>query len=109
MTIVNLFATAVNRCNLIDQKVSEKPTALVTISILNIRTDRSEKTVQTQIRELLMGKYSGPGCSKLMTSLVNVSLKCSMLITEICKYFSLKKCNKLLHCIIFSYFFQQKI
>ena len=37
---------------------------------------------------------SGPGCSKLTTSLVNVSLKFQMLISEICQYFLLKKCEK---------------
>ena len=31
-----------------------------------------------------------PGCSKLTTSLVNVSLKFQMLISEICQYFLLK-------------------
>ena len=35
----------------------------------------------------------GPGCSKLTTSLVNVSLKFQMLISEICQYFLLKKCS----------------
>ena len=46
----------------------------------------------------------GPGCSKLMTSLVNVSLKFQMLISEMCQYFMLKKCVKLLQCssLIFS-------
>ena len=39
----------------------------------------------------------GPGCSKLMTSLVNDSLKFQTLISQICQYFLLKK------------FFQQKI
>ena len=39
---------------------------------------------------------SGPGCSKLTTSLVNVSLKFHMLISNICQYFLLKKCEKLL-------------
>ena len=34
---------------------------------------------------------SGPGCSKLTTSLVNVSLKFQTLITEIGQYFLLKK------------------
>ena len=34
---------------------------------------------------------SGPGCSKLMTSLVNVSLKFQTLISEIRHYFLLKK------------------
>ena len=32
------------------------------------------------------------GCSKLMTSLVNVLLKFQMLVSEICQYFLLKKC-----------------
>ena len=46
---------------------------------------------------------SGPGCSKLTTSLVNVSLNFQMLIFRICQYFLLKKCEKLCS------FFQQKI
>ena len=33
---------------------------------------------------------SGPGCSKLTTSLVNVSLKFQTLISELCQYFLLK-------------------
>ena len=45
----------------------------------------------------------GASCSKLMTVLVNVSLKFQMLISQIHQYFLLKKCEKL-----FS-FFQQKI
>ena len=51
---------------------------------------------------------SGPGCSKLTTSLVNVSLKFQMLISQICQYFLLKKCEKLLHCKSFSHFFNKK-
>ena len=39
-----------------------------------------------------------PSCSKLTTLLVNVSLKFQMLISEICQYFLLIKCEKLLHC-----------
>ena len=38
---------------------------------------------------------SGLGCSKLTTSLVNVSLKFQMLISQLCQYFLLKKCEKL--------------
>ena len=38
----------------------------------------------------------GPGCSKLTMSLVNVSLKFQMLISEICQYVLLTKCEKLL-------------
>ena len=41
---------------------------------------------------------TGPGCSKLTMSLVNVSLKFQMLISEICQHFLLKKCEKLLYC-----------
>ena len=47
---------------------------------------------------------SGPGCSKLTMSLVNVSLKFQTLISEICHYFLLKKCEKLLHCKSFPHF-----
>ena len=51
---------------------------------------------------------SGPGCSKLTTSLVNVSLKFQTLISNICQYFLLKKCEKLLQCKSFSHFFNKK-
>ena len=49
-----------------------------------------------------------PSCSKLMTSLVNVSFKFQTLISKICQYFLLKKCEKLLHCKSFSHFFNKK-
>ena len=51
---------------------------------------------------------SGPGCSKLTTSLVNEPLKFQMLISQIGQYFLLKKCEKLLQCKSFSYFFNEK-
>ena len=41
---------------------------------------------------------SGPGCSKLTTSLVNETLNFQKLISQIWQYFLLKKCEKLLHC-----------
>ena len=46
--------------------------------------------------ELMMRRKftSGLGCSKLTTSLVNVSLKFQMLISQIHQYFLLKKCAK---------------
>ena len=50
----------------------------------------------------------GPGCLKLMTSLVNDSLKFQTLIAQICQYFLLKKCEKLLQCKSFSHFFNKK-
>ena len=40
-------------------------------------------------------QQSGPGCSKLTTSLVNTSLKFQTLISQIRQYFLLKKCEKL--------------
>ena len=52
---------------------------------------------------------SGPSCSKLTTSLVNVSLKFQTLILQIHCYFLLKKCENPLHCKGFSHYFQQKI
>ena len=48
---------------------------------------------------------SGPDCSKLKTSLVNDSLKFQTLMSQICQYFLLKKCEKLLQCKSFSHFF----
>ena len=52
---------------------------------------------------------SGPGCSKLTTSLVNVSLKFQTRISEIRHYFLVKKCEKLLPCKSFSCFFNKNI
>ena len=51
---------------------------------------------------------SGPGCSKLTTSLVNKTLKFQTLISPISQYFLLKKCEKLLQCKSFSLFFNKK-
>ena len=51
----------------------------------------------------------GPGCSKLTMSLVNVSLKFQTLISNICQYFLLKNCEKLLQCKSFSHFFNKNI
>ena len=50
----------------------------------------------------------GPGCSKLTTTLVNVSLNFQKLISQICQYFLLKKCEKLLQCKSFSHFVNKK-
>ena len=52
---------------------------------------------------------SGSGCSKLMMSLVNVSLKFQTCLSEIHNYFFVEKCEKLLHCKNFSHFFSTKI
>ena len=41
---------------------------------------------------------SGPSCSKLTTSLVNILLKFQTLILQIHCYFLLKKCENPLHC-----------
>ena len=53
-------------------------------------------------------KTTGPSCSKLTTSLVNVSLKFQTLILQIHCYFLLKKCENPLHCKGFSHFFNRK-
>ena len=51
---------------------------------------------------------TGPGCSKLAMSLVNETLKFQTLISQICQYFLMKKCEKLAVQKLLS-FFQQKI
>ena len=59
---------------------------------------------------LLSKAYSsGPGCSKLTTSLFNVSLKFQTLLSQICHYFLLKKFEKLLQCKSFSHFLNKNI
>ena len=60
-----------------------------------------------QVRQLSID--AEPGCSKLTTSLVKVSLKFQMLISQICQYFLFKKCEKLLHCKSLSHFFNKNI
>ena len=52
---------------------------------------------------------TGPGCSKLTTSLINVLLKFQMLISEIYQYVLLEKCKKLLQCKSFFHFFNKII
>ena len=52
---------------------------------------------------------SGPGCSKLTTSLVNEPLNFQTLISQICQYFFMKNCEKLLQCKSFSHFFNKNI
>ena len=59
----------------------------------------------TPSKRIYFAWHSGPGCSTLTTSLVNVSLKFQMLISQIRQYFLLKKCEKLELLT----FFQQKI
>ena len=56
----------------------------------------------------IQASSSGPGCSKLTRSLVNVSLKFQTIISNIRQDFLLKKCEKLLHCKSFSHFFSKK-
>ena len=54
-------------------------------------------------------KLPGPGCSKLMTSLLKVSFKFQTLILQIHCYFLLKKCENPLHCKGFSHFFNNSV
>ena len=59
----------------------------------------------------MLDKVQSPGlsCSKLTTSLVNLSLNFQTLICNICQYFLLKKCEKLLHGKSFSHFSTKNI
>ena len=57
------------------------------------------KALSGELSRLQIGlvvRNSGPSCSKLTMSLVNVSLKFQTLISIIGQYFFLKKCEKLL-------------
>ena len=67
------------------------------------------------VKELLIELYekvrswkSGPGCSKLTTSLVNILFNFQTLIFQIHCYFLLKKCENLLHCKRLSHFSNKK-
>ena len=51
----------------------------------------------------------GPVVQKIAMSLVNISLKFQILISNIHYCFLLKKCEKLLHCKSFSHFFNKNI
>ena len=75
------------------------------LSKLKTKIEETELYMQTRTTSTC-----GPGCSKLTTSLVNVSLKFQTLISQIRQYFLLKKCEKLLQCSAkASLIFQQKI
>ena len=63
---------------------------------------------EMQVNAQYQNKRTGPSYSKLMTSLVNVSLNFQKLIPQMCQYFLLKKCEKLLQCKSFSHFFNKK-
>ena len=65
------------------------------------------KTVFYLTDFLYSNVFLGPSCSKLTTLLVNVSLKFQTLISRICQYFLLKKCENFAVQKLFS-FFQQK-
>ena len=56
-----------------------------------------------------LDETSGPGCSKLTTSLVNETLKFQTFISQICQYFLMKKYEKLLQCKSFSFFSTKNI
>ena len=61
-----------------------------------------------QLENRMLHLSTGPGCSKLTTSLVKVVLNFQKLISQICQYFLLKKDEKLLQCKSFSHFFNKK-
>ena len=70
----------------------------------------SNKAAFVNFAYLRLIGYPGPSCSKLRTLLVNVSsLNFKKLVSQICQYFLLKKCEKLLHCKASLSFFGQKI
>ena len=75
---------------------------------LNIRPNLYRLQQPEKPGKLSARNLSGSGCSTQKTSLVDVSLKLQTLISQICQYFLLKKCVKLLQCKSFSNFFNKK-
>ena len=68
--------------------------------------DRMAKNADLVI--LLLLEQSGPGCSKLTKSLVNISLKFQTSISDLIQYFWLKRCEKVLQSKSFSHFCNKK-
>ena len=66
-------------------------------------------TNPSQCQHMEVCMLPGPSCSKLTKSLVNMSLKFQMLISQIRQYFLLKKCEKTFAVQKLLTFFQQKI
>ena len=68
----------------------------------------SEDT-QSEVIEAFNSTSRHQGPVVQTTSLVTVSLKFQTLISNICQYFLLKKCEKFLQCKSFSHFFNKNI
>ena len=66
------------------------------------------KTLNGMVILKALCNESGPGCSKLTTLFLNISLNFQKLISQTCQYFLLKKCEKRLQCKSFSHFFNKK-
>ena len=81
-----------------------KPQTIVSLPVVGINTETQYTNILTDVGKIKFSSVfkSGPGCSKLTTSLGNVSLKIQTLISQIRQYFLLKKCE-------ISHFVQQKI
>ena len=75
---------------------------------VNIKTNEKPVIIKQTVLPFHLVCHSGPSCSKLTTLLVNISLKFQALISEICQYFFLKKCEKLFQCKSFYHFFSTK-
>ena len=78
---------------------------IILVHCLLFRFSRNENRMENK-RQVFYDQ--GPVVQKLTTSLVNVSLKFQTLISQISRYFLLKKYVKLLHCKSFSHFFNKK-
>ena len=70
-------------CDVYEKKVT-RVSVLVTVIILNIGTDRSEQTVQTQIRLLLMEQSDqGLLCLLFCLHLLNTILHCKIQLFQL--------------------------
>ena len=72
-------------------------------------TDRPNMTFDVyRGRKTTIQQHTRARLFKLMMSSVNVSLKFQTPMSQICLYFLLKKCEKLLQCKSFFHFFNKK-
>ena len=110
----NIFDVTIiisNALSVIDSKLlltGTLPTATVIIESHKAKVSSKIPIVESHNTASVCLYRPGPSCSKLTTLLVYVSLQFQTLISEICQYFLLKKCEKLLQCAKASHVFSTK-
>ena len=107
-TILHQHCTIYHGLKYFDQLILCSKNIINAISFIYHLKVNDYTVIGEQLWHLYRKYHAGSSCSKLTTSLVNVSLNFQKLISQICQYFLLKKCEKLLQCKSFSHFFNKK-